>query len=147
MYRIAGFNEMFRAFKRHIDESYHLPTTALVDVRSSDEFTGKILAPPGLSETCQRGGHIPGARNIPWAMACNEDGTFKSPQELETLYKGKGVTPEKNIIAYCRIGERSSHTWFVLKYLLGYPNVRNYDGSWTEWGNLVGAPVERGASA
>ena len=145
MYRIAGFNEMFRAFKRHIDESYHLPTTALVDVRSSDEFTGKILAPPGLSETCQRGGHIPGARNIPWAMACNEDGTFKSPQELETLYKGKGVTPEKNIIAYCRIGERSSHTWFVLKYLLGYPNVRNYDGSWTEWGNLVGAPVERGA--
>ena len=144
MYRISGFNEMFRAFKRHVDESYKSPTAALVDVRSADEFSGRILSPPGLPETCQRGGHIPGAKSIPWGMACNDDGTFKSPQELEKLYAGKGITPDKTVIAYCRIGERSSHTWFVLKYLLGYPNVRNYDGSWTEWGNLVGAPIERG---
>ena len=145
MYRITSFNEMYRAFKRHVDESYQVPSTALVDVRSADEFSGKILAPPGLPETCQRGGHIPGAKHIPWGMACNEDGTFKSSQDLQALYAAKGVTPDKNVIAYCRIGERSSHTWFVLKYLLGYPNVRNYDGSWTEWGNLVGAPIERGA--
>jgi len=117
---------------------------ALVDVRSPDEFTGKILSPPGLPETCQRGGHIPGARNIPWGEACNEDGTFRSAAELKELYEGVGVTPDKNVIAYCRIGERSSHTWFVLKELLGYPNVKNYDGSWTEWGNLVGAEIERG---
>jgi thiosulfate/3-mercaptopyruvate sulfurtransferase len=114
----------------------------LVDVRSNDEFTGKILAPPGLSETAQRAGHIPGAANIPWAQAANEDGTFKSAEALAQLYGGKGVTGDKGIIAYCRIGERSSHTWFVLKYLLGYENVKNYDGSWTEWGNLVGAPIE-----
>ncbi|MEK9136593.1 MAG: rhodanese-like domain-containing protein, partial [Bacteroidota bacterium] len=119
-------------------------TAILVDVRSPDEFTGKILAPPGLPETCQRGGHIPGAKSIPWAQACNDDGTFKTAEELEALYTSKGVTPDKPIIAYCRIGERSSHTWFVLKYLLGYQNVMNYDGSWTEWGNLVGAPVEKG---
>jgi thiosulfate/3-mercaptopyruvate sulfurtransferase len=115
----------------------------LVDVRSPQEFTGEILAPPGLPETCQRGGHIPGARSIPWAKACSEDGTFKSYTELARLYEGEGVTRDKKVIAYCRIGERSSHTWFVLKYLLGYPTVKNYDGSWTEWGNLVGAPVER----
>jgi thiosulfate/3-mercaptopyruvate sulfurtransferase len=119
---------------------------ALVDVRSPQEFSGEILAPPGLPETCQRGGHIPGARSIPWAKACNEDGTFKSFEELARLYEGEGVTRDKNVIAYCRIGERSSHTWFVLKYLLGYPNVKNYDGSWTEWGNLVGAPVEKTVS-
>jgi len=117
----------------------------LVDVRSQDEYTGKILAPPGLPETCQRGGHIPGAKNIPWAQACNEDGTFKTADELEALYTSKGVTADKPVIAYCRIGERSSHTWFVLKELLGYPNVANYDGSWTEWGNVVAAPVEKGA--
>jgi thiosulfate/3-mercaptopyruvate sulfurtransferase len=115
----------------------------LVDVRSPQEFTGEILAPPGLPETCQRGGHIPGARSIPWAKACNEDGTFKSYEDLARLYEGEGVTRDKKVVAYCRIGERSSHSWFVLKYLLGYPNVKNYDGSWTEWGNLVGAPVER----
>jgi thiosulfate/3-mercaptopyruvate sulfurtransferase len=114
----------------------------LVDVRSVDEFTGKILAPPGLSETAQRAGHIPGAANIPWAQAANEDGTFKSADALAQLYGGKGVTGKEGIIAYCRIGERSSHTWFALKYLLGYGNVKNYDGSWTEWGNLVGAPIE-----
>ena len=115
----------------------------LVDVRSPQEFTGELLAPPGLPETCQRGGHIPGAKNIPWGKACNEDGTFKSAEELRALYRGAGITGEQLVIAYCRIGERSSHTWFVLKYLLGYPRVKNYDGSWTEWGNLVGAPVEK----
>ncbi len=116
---------------------------ALVDVRSPAEFTGEILAPPGLPETCQRGGHIPGAKSIPWGKACNEDGTFKSPDDLRALYGGAGVTPDRPVIAYCRIGERSSHTWFVLKHLLGYPDVKNYDGSWTEWGNLVGAAVEK----
>jgi thiosulfate/3-mercaptopyruvate sulfurtransferase len=117
--------------------------TSLVDVRSPQEFTGEILSPPGLPETCQRGGHIPGAKSIPWGKACNEDGTFKSYEELSQLYEGAGVARERPVIAYCRIGERSSHTWFVLKYLLGYPDVKNYDGSWTEWGNLVGAPVEK----
>ena len=116
---------------------------ALVDVRSPQEFTGEILAPPGLPETCQRGGHIPGAKSIPWAKACNDDGTFKSVDELKALYGGAGNHGDKPVIAYCRIGERSSHTWFVLKYLLGFQNVKNYDGSWTEWGNLVGAPVEK----
>jgi len=115
----------------------------LVDVRSPDEFTGKVIAPPGLNETAQRGGHIPGAKNIPWAMSCNEDGTFKSAEELKALYEGRGVTPNQDTIAYCRIGERSSLTWYVLKYLLGYPNVKNYDGSWTEWGNLIDAPIEK----
>jgi thiosulfate/3-mercaptopyruvate sulfurtransferase len=118
---------------------------AFVDVRSPDEFSGKILAPPGLPESCQRGGHIPGAANIPWGQVCNEDGTFKSYDALKALYAGKGVTGERPVIAYCRIGERSSHSWFVLKYLLGYPDVKNYDGSWTEWGNLVGVPIERGS--
>jgi thiosulfate/3-mercaptopyruvate sulfurtransferase len=132
-----------RAFLPEVQRALGRPDTAMVDVRSPQEFTGEILAPPGLPETCQRGGHIPGARSIPWGKACNEDGTFKSRDELAALYGGQGVTPEKNVIAYCRIGERSSHTWFVLKHLLGYPNVKNYDGSWTEWGNLVGAPVER----
>ncbi len=144
-YKVMSFNEMFRAFRKNIEGATDLSKLSLVDVRSPDEFSGKILAPPGLPETCQRGGHIPGAKNIPWAQACNDDGTFKSLQELQNLYAQKGVTPEKDVIAYCRIGERSSHTWFVLKYLLGYPNVKNYDGSWTEWGNLVGAPVERGS--
>ncbi len=118
---------------------------SLVDVRSVDEFTGKIIAPPGMTETAQRAGHIPTAVNVPWSMAAREDGTFKSLEELRNLYGGKGVSAGKDTIAYCRIGERSSHTWFVLKYLLGYENVRNYDGSWTEWGNLVGAPIEKGA--
>ncbi len=116
----------------------------LVDVRSPDEFTGKIIAPPGMNETAQRAGHIPGAVNVPWAQATNPDGTFKSVDELRALYQdGKGLTPNTPTIAYCRIGERSSHTWFVLKYLLGFENVRNYDGSWTEYGNLIGAPIEK----
>ncbi|RME78663.1 MAG: sulfurtransferase [Chloroflexi bacterium] len=116
----------------------------LVDVRSPGEYSGELLHMPDYpQEGALRGGHIPGARNIPWAKAANEDGTFKSAEELRQIYQTEGVTPDKEIIAYCRIGERSSHTWFVLTYLLGYPNVRNYDGSWTEWGNLVGAPIER----
>ena len=113
----------------------------LVDVRSVDEYTGKLLAPPGLAETALRAGHIPSAENVPWGQAANDDGTFKSYEELVKLYGGKGVNGHQPVIAYCRIGERSSHTWFVLKYLLGYDNVKNYDGSWTEWGNLVGAPI------
>lgn len=117
----------------------------MVDVRSPKEFTGEILAPPEYpTEHAQRGGHIPGAQNIPWAQAVNDqDGTFKSADELKKLYESKGVTPDKEIIAYCRIGERSSHTWFVLKYLLGYPDVKNYDGSWTEWGNMIANPIEK----
>jgi thiosulfate/3-mercaptopyruvate sulfurtransferase len=119
--------------------------TVLVDVRSPKEFSGEITAPPEYpTEHAQRGGHIPGAKNIPWAQAINDnDGTFKSIEELRALYEAKGITPDKHIVAYCRIGERSSHTWFILKYLLGYPSVRNYDGSWTEWGNTIGAPIER----
>ncbi len=116
----------------------------LVDVRGPKEFSGEITAPPEYpTEHAQRGGHIPGAKNIPWAQAVREDGTFKSREELEMLYQGKGVMPKVPVITYCRIGERSSHTWFVLKYLLGYPDVRNYDGSWTEWGNLVRTPIEK----
>jgi thiosulfate/3-mercaptopyruvate sulfurtransferase len=117
----------------------------LVDVRSPDEFTGKIIAPPGMTETAQRGGHIPGAKSIPWSTAVATDGTFKSADELQRIYLAeKGVDPKRDTIAYCRIGERSSHTWFVLKYLLGLNNVKNYDGSWTEYGNLVGAAIEKG---
>jgi len=116
----------------------------LVDVRSPKEFSGELLAPENLpQEGAQRGGHIPGAANIPWGQAVREDGTFKPANELRALYESKGVTPDKAVIAYCRIGERSSHTWFVLHYLLGYPNVRNYDGSWTEWGSLIAAPIEK----
>ena len=117
----------------------------LVDVRSPDEFTGKVIAPPGMSETAQRGGHVPGATNVPWSTAVAEDGTFKSLSELKQIYfEGAGVDPSKDTVAYCRIGERSSHTWFVLKYLLGIDNVKNYDGSWTEYGNIIGAPIEKG---
>lgn len=121
-----------------------LPSVALVDVRSPREFSGELLAPENLpQEGSQRGGHIPGAKNIVWSQAMREDSTFKSADELKELYQGQDVTPDKDVVAYCRIGERSSHTWFVLKYLLGYENVRNYDGSWTEYGSLVGAPVEK----
>jgi thiosulfate/3-mercaptopyruvate sulfurtransferase len=117
----------------------------LVDVRSTEEFTGLVLSPPGLSETAQRAGHIPGARNVPWSKAVNPDGTFKSMDELRRLYfVDEGLQPSRPTIAYCRIGERSSHTWFVLTYLLGLEQVRNYDGSWTEYGSMVGLPIERG---
>jgi thiosulfate/3-mercaptopyruvate sulfurtransferase len=133
-----------RAFRDDVHQRLGKTGAGLVDVRSPKEFSGELLAPENLpQEGAQRGGHIPGAANIPWGMAVREDGTFKSAEELKALYEGKGITPDKEIIAYCRIGERSSHTWFVLKSLLGYPRVRNYDGSWTEWGSLVGVPIER----
>lgn len=132
-----------RAFRDQVREHVN-GGGALVDVRSPGEYSGELLHMPDYpQEGALRGGHIPGAKNIPWARAANDDGTFKSPADLRALYEGQGISSEKDIVAYCRIGERSSHTWFVLTYLLGYPNVRNYDGSWTEWGNLVGAPIER----
>ena len=135
-----------RAFLPEVQMKSAAQSVGLVDVRGPQEFSGEILAPPGLPETCQRGGHIPGASNIPWSKAVDEEkGTFKSRDELAAIYRDQGITGEKPIITYCRIGERSSHSWFVLKYLLGYEDVKNYDGSWTEWGNLVGAPIERGA--
>ncbi|MGH9662004.1 MAG: sulfurtransferase [Bryobacteraceae bacterium] len=146
-YSASGPDNSLRAFLPQVMASIAAHASGLVDVRSPQEFTGEILAPPGLPETCQRGGHIPGARSIPWGKACNEDGTFKTADELQALYSGEGIDGSRPIIAYCRIGERSSHSWFVLKYLLGYRNVTNYDGSWTEWGNLVGAPIEKGAAA
>jgi len=131
-----------RVFLRYVRDT--LGSKILVDVRGPKEFTGEILAPPEYpTEHAQRGGHIPGAVNIPWAQAVNENGTFKSADELQKLYQSKGVAADKEVISYCRIGERSSHTWFVLKYLLGYPNVKNYDGSWTEWGNMIDNPIER----
>ena len=117
---------------------------ALVDVRSPQEYSGELMAPPGYEqEGASRTGHIPTAQSVPWAQAVRDDGTFKSPDELRALYGGKGITSDKEVVAYCRIGERSAHTWFVLRELLGYPNVKNYDGSWTEWGNLVDVPIER----
>lgn len=143
-YRASEPDLSIRAFRDDVIQAIHESKYNLVDVRSPDEYTGKIIAPPGMTETAQRGGHIPTARNIPWALAVNEDGTFKSLDELKKLYESKGVTPYKDTIAYCRIGERSAHSWFVLKYLLNFPNVKNYDGSWTEWGNLVGAPIVKG---
>ena len=146
-YTAGGPDNSIREFLPAVQAAVNNKSVELVDVRSPAEFTGEILSPPGLPETCQRGGHIPGASNIPWAKACNDDGTFKSRDELEAIYKAAGITGTKPIIAYCRIGERSSHSWFVLSHLLGYKNVTNYDGSWTEWGNLVGAPVEKGAAA
>jgi thiosulfate/3-mercaptopyruvate sulfurtransferase len=138
----CGVHKSIRARKKEVFTIVeHKKPGNLVDVRSVDEFAGKILAPPGLAELALRAGHIPGAVNVPWGQAANDDGTFKSPEALKDLYQSKGVTGTDEVIAYCRIGERSSHTWFVLKYLLGYDKVKNYDGSWTEWGNLVGAPI------
>ena len=132
-----------RAFRGQVRDHIN-KDGALVDVRSPGEYSGELLHMADYpQEGALRGGHIPGAKNIPWARAANDDGTFKSPADLRALYEGQGITPDKDVVAYCRIGERSSHTWFVLTYLLGYPQVRNYDGSWTEWGNLVGAPIER----
>ena len=137
--------EGIRAYTHDVRRAIERVETVLVDVRSPKEFTGEITAPPEYPmEHAQRGGHIPNAKNIPWATAVNDsDGTFKSVNDLKQIYESKGITPDKDVICYCRIGERSSHTWFVLKYLLGYPQVRNYDGSWTEWGNMIGNPIEK----
>lgn len=133
-----------RALRELVLETAEKRNRGLVDVRSPREFSGELLAPENLpQEGAQRGGHIPGAANIPWGENCRPDGTFKSAEELKALYAGKGITPDREIVAYCRIGERSSLTWFVLKELLGYPKVRNYDGSWTEYGSLIGVPIEK----
>jgi thiosulfate/3-mercaptopyruvate sulfurtransferase len=147
-YRATDPDESIRAHKEEISSVVEKKKAGrLVDVRSPDEFTGRIIAPPGMTETAQRAGHIPGAANVPWSQAAREDGTFKSAEDLKQLYQAKGITGDGEVISYCRIGERSSHTWFVLKYLLGYKDVKNYDGSWTEWGNLVGAPIEKDLAA
>jgi len=145
-YTAQDRDESIRAYRDYVRGLIGDGSKALVDVRSPQEYAGDLLAPPGYeSEGASRGGHIPTAKSIPWAQAVNDDGTFKSADALRELYTGKGITPEKETIAYCRIGERSAHTWFVLRELLGYGNVRNYDGSWTEWGNLVDVPIEKGA--
>ena len=137
-------NEEIRAYMDYVKESLNKPGKVLVDARSPAEFSGEITAPPEYpNEHAQRGGHIPGAVNIPWSKAVNENGTFKSEEELSALYRSQGATRDMEIITYCRIGERSSFTWFVLKYLLGYSNVKNYDGSWTEWGNMVRNPIQK----
>ena len=135
-------NAGLRAQRDEILAAVAAQAPQLVDVRSPAEFVGEIIAPPGLPETAQRGGHIPGAINVPWARAVNEDGTFRGADELREIYGGAGVVEDEPAIAYCRIGERSSHTWFVLKYLLGHDDVKNYDGSWTEYGSLIGVPIE-----
>ncbi|MFB6123201.1 MAG: sulfurtransferase [Haloferacaceae archaeon] len=142
-YEASGPRESIRAYREDVENAIDrgLP---LVDVRSPEEFRGEILAPPGLQETAQRGGHIPGAKNISWAAVTDDDGTFKSREEIAQLYAEEGIDGEGTTVAYCRIGERSSVAWFALHELLGYEDTVNYDGSWTEWGNLVGAPVEKG---
>jgi thiosulfate/3-mercaptopyruvate sulfurtransferase len=147
-YQAQERDESIRTYRDDVRGALEAQGVALVDVRSPGEFTGDLIAPPGYEqEGAQRGGHIPTAKSIPWASAVRDDGTFKPADELRELYGGKGVTPDKEVTAYCRIGERSAHTWFVLRELLGYENVRNYDGSWTEWGNLVDVPIEKGSGS
>jgi thiosulfate/3-mercaptopyruvate sulfurtransferase len=144
-YEAADRDESIRARRDAVQQGIGEQSKALVDVRSPQEYSGELISPPGYEqEGAQRAGHIPTAASIPWAQAVRDDGTFKSADELRELYEGKGVTPEKEVTAYCRIGERSAHTWFVLRELLGYSTVKNYDGSWTEWGNLVDVPIEKG---
>ena len=143
-YRAGEINENIRAYRDYVLSAVNADKTSLVDVRAPAEYSGELLAPENLpQEGSQRGGHIPGAANIPWGTAVQEDGTFKSADELKSIYGGKGIDSSGETIAYCRIGERSSHTWFVLTQLLGLSNVRNYDGSWTEWGSIVRAPIEK----
>ncbi len=143
----APGDDSIRAFREEVLASLDAPTK-LVDVRSPQEYSGELIAMAGYEqEGAQRGGHIPGAASVPWAQAVREDGTFKSADELRELYTGKGVLNGNDVIAYCRIGERSAHTWFVLHELLGHDAVKNYDGSWTEWGNLVKVPIEKGAGS
>jgi thiosulfate/3-mercaptopyruvate sulfurtransferase len=143
-YQAAQPDRSIRAFRDEIAQRLNRPGAALVDVRSPAEYSGELLAPPAYAqEGAQRSGHIPGARNIPWTQNVREDGTFKDAAELQRLYEGQGIRADQDVVAYCRIGERSSLTWFTLTYLLGYPRVKNYDGSWTEWGSLVGVPIER----
>jgi thiosulfate/3-mercaptopyruvate sulfurtransferase len=144
-YTAKDRDESIRIYRDDVRESIGGPAE-LVDVRSPQEYTGELVSPPGYEqEGALRAGHIPTARSIPWAQAVRDDGTFKPADELRELYGAKGVTPDKSVIAYCRIGERSAHTWFVLRELLGYGDVKNYDGSWTEWGNLVDVPIEKGS--
>ncbi|RBI63155.1 sulfurtransferase [halophilic archaeon] len=143
-YDARGPFEGIRAYRDDVEKAIDRGVP-LVDVRSPEEFSGEVLAPPGLQETAQRGGHIPGAENVSWAVTVNEDGRFKSADELRELYEDAGITDDQEVVAYCRIGERSSIAWFALSELLGYEDVTNYDGSWTEWGNLVDAPVETGS--
>jgi thiosulfate/3-mercaptopyruvate sulfurtransferase len=144
-YEASERDESIRVFRDDVREAIEADGEALVDVRSPQEYSGELVSPPGYEqEGAMKAGHIPRAQSIPWAQAVQDDGTFKPIAELRELYEGKGITEDKDVIAYCRIGERSSHTWFVLRELLGYPNVRNYDGSWTEWGNLVDVPIEKG---
>jgi len=143
-YTAQPADESLRAFRDQVAAGLKDGNRRLIDVRSPQEFSGELLHMVNYpQEGAQRGGHIPGAKNIPWATSANTDGTFKSAEELRAIYGGKDITPDKDVITYCRIGERSAHTWFVLTQLLGYPNVRNYDGSWTEWGSLVRAPIEK----
>jgi len=145
-YQASERDESIRIYRDTVKEGIGEQSKALVDVRSPQEYSGELVAPPGYEqEGAQRAGHIPTAASIPWATAVRDDGTFKSADELRDIYESKGVTPEKEVTAYCRIGERSAHTWFVLRELLGYQTVKNYDGSWTEWGNLVDVPIEKGS--
>jgi len=146
-YKANERDESIRTYRDSVKAQIGEQSKALVDVRSPQEYAADLIAPPGYEqEGAQRAGHIPTAASIPWATAVRDDGTFKNADELRELYEGKGVTPEKEVTAYCRIGERSAHTWFVLRELLGYETVKNYDGSWTEWGNLVDVPIEKGSS-
>jgi thiosulfate/3-mercaptopyruvate sulfurtransferase len=145
-YHAPPVDERIRAFRDDVLAGLQDPNRRLIDVRSPDEYSGKLLHMINYpQEGASRGGHIPGAKNIPWATAANpENGTFKSAEELRQIYGSRDITPDRDVIAYCRIGERGAHTWFVLSYLLGFPRVRNYDGSWTEWGNIVRAPIKKG---